>query len=219
MTQTETALFFDTYSAQFDAIYGNRNSVINTVLNRLFRKSMKVRYLKSLQGCEPVKGRTVLDVGCGPGHYAVSLAKREARAVVGLDFAERMIQLGRRHAEVAGVREKCEFIQADFLDHSFHERFDYCILMGFMDYISQPEKVIQKTYALTKERAFFSFPIGGTFLAWQRQLRYRNRCPLFLYRSEDVRTLFAESSFPRFDIEPIHRDFFVTAYAKESEAI
>jgi hypothetical protein len=32
MTQTETAAFFDTYSAQFDAIYGNRNSLINTTL-------------------------------------------------------------------------------------------------------------------------------------------------------------------------------------------
>lgn len=120
MTQTETATFFDTYSAQFDAIYGNRNSVINTVVNRLFRKSMWVRYLKSLQGCQPVKGRTVLDVGCGPGHYAVALAKQGARAVVALDFAERMIQLGRRHAEVAGVRDKCEFIQTDFLLSLIH---------------------------------------------------------------------------------------------------
>jgi preprotein translocase subunit SecB len=61
--------------------------------------------------------------------------------------------------------------------------------------------------------------MGGTFLAWQRQLRYRKRCPLFPYRSEDIRTLFAESGFPRFDIEPIHRDFFVTAYAKENGTV
>jgi hypothetical protein len=67
---------------------------------------------------------------------------------------------------------------------------------------------------LVTDKAFFSFPVGGGLLAWQRSLRYKSKCDLYLYTEADVRKLFDKSAAKRYDIEKISRDFFVTAYMK-----
>ncbi len=38
MASKEVAEFFDSYSDRFNAIYGNKNSLFNGSMNRLFRK-------------------------------------------------------------------------------------------------------------------------------------------------------------------------------------
>jgi SAM-dependent methyltransferase len=211
MAADRTQGFFHRYADDFDAIYSTRNGWLNRVANRFFRQSMKLRFVKSVEGCQPVEGKSVLDVGCGPGHYSITLAQRGAARVVGLDFAEGMIRLASRHAKEAGVGGRCEFVAGDFMAYNPTERFDYVIVMGFMDYMPEPRKVIEKVLSLTSHRAFFSFPAAGGPLAWQRKWRYRSRCDLFLYTQRQLTELF--SSFPKLhtNIEPIARDFFVTA--------
>src|SRR6185436_4971621 len=144
MTSDRTQGFFHQYANDFDAIYSNRGGVVDGVLNRLFRKSMKLRFVKSVEGCNPIQGKTVLDVGCGPGHYSITLAQRGARQVVGLDFADGMLEIATRHAAAAGVGDRCRFMVGDFLTHDPPEPFDYVIVMGFMDYMGDPRKVIRK---------------------------------------------------------------------------
>src|SRR5258708_23960373 len=154
MQENETAKFFDTYSDRFDSIYGNENSLLNKVVNCLWRKSMKLRYLKTLEGCTPIDGKTVLDIGCGPGHFSIALAQRGAKKVFGIDFADGMIDLAKERAKQAGVADHCEFRKADFFDHQLLEQFDYSILMGFMDYMANPASVIERIVKITRCKAF-----------------------------------------------------------------
>jgi hypothetical protein len=100
----------------------------------------------------------------------------------------------------------------DFLRDEFNESFDYVIAMGFMDYVAQPETSIRKMLGLTRVRAFFSFPLDGGLLAWQRKLRYRARCDLYLYTEDQVRKLFAGTTATRVEVTRIDRDLFVTAH-------
>ena len=211
MSGDRTQAFFHQYANDFDAIYSNRSGLINSIVNGLFRKSMKLRYLKSIEACQPIQGTTVLDVGCGPGHYAITLAQRGAAQVLGIDFAEGMLQVAAEHARAAGVGHCCEFRQADFLQFSAAEPFDYVILMGFMDYMPEPSPVIEKALSLARLKALFSFPVAGGPLAWQRKLRYRNRCELYMYTRDQLETMFSSFGGIHATIEPIARDFFVTA--------
>jgi 2-polyprenyl-3-methyl-5-hydroxy-6-metoxy-1,4-benzoquinol methylase len=206
--------FFDSYSHDFNAIYGNENTFLNRVINGLFRKSMRLRYLKSLEGCEPIAGKTVLDVGCGPGHYGIALAVRGAPSVLGIDFAGGMIELAKQNAARAGVRDRCEFVTADFMTYSIPGPFDYSIVMGFMDYASEPWRVVERVLSLTRAKAFFSFPVDGGVLGWQRKLRYKRRCDLVMYRREQIDDLFQDTHLGRFEVEKISRDFFVTAFSE-----
>lgn len=210
MPVDRTQTFFHEYAHDFDAIYGNQNGLVDSVINKLFRKSMKLRYEKSIEGCNPIEGRSVLDIGCGPGHYSIALAQRGAARVEGIDFAEGMLKIATEHAQKVGVGDKCKFKVADFYKYPADEVFDYVIVMGFMDYMPDAEKVVEKVLSLTRRKAFFSFPAAGGVLAWQRKLRYQSRCDLFLYSEDQLKRIAAK--FPDFKakIEPISRDFFVT---------
>jgi ubiquinone/menaquinone biosynthesis C-methylase UbiE len=210
-----TSHFFDDYAADFDSIYGNDNRALEQIVNRLFRRAMLVRYEKTLAGCRPVEGRTVIDIGCGPGHYGIALARAGAASVLGLDFAPGMLKIARERAAAYGVAERCLFALGDFLTYPMSERFDYAIIMGFMDYIRDPRAVIDRVLQIVSRRAFFSFPKAGGFLAWQRRLRYRNRCDLFLYREAEIQSLLSPTG-ASFSIESNGRDFFVTVDAKGS---
>jgi 2-polyprenyl-3-methyl-5-hydroxy-6-metoxy-1,4-benzoquinol methylase len=176
---------------------------------------MMLRYQKTIEGCRPIEGKTVLDVGCGPGHYSIALARSGALSVCGIDFAKAMVGLAGSKARAAGVDDRCSFLQGDFLAHAFTEKFDYVVVMGFMDYVEQPVQVIEKVLSRTKVRAFFSFPAAGGFLAWQRTVRYRSRCPLFMYTEEQLRGLFAKVSARNVEIEKASRDYFVTVHPEQ----
>lgn len=204
-----TRQFFHEYASGFNSIYSNRNTLANRLINRVFRKSMALRYRKTLEGCRPIEGKSVLDVGCGPGHYGIALARAGAAHVVGIDFAEGMIKLARRQAQATGVGARCTFIAQDFYTYQSETPFDYSIVMGVMDYVADPNVLIAKVLSMTQDRAFFSFPVAGGLLAWQRKLRYRARCPLFLYTRTQVEELFESIKGAQAQVEPIVRDFFV----------
>jgi 2-polyprenyl-3-methyl-5-hydroxy-6-metoxy-1,4-benzoquinol methylase len=210
MSLDRTQAFFRQYANDFDAIYGNQNGLINSVINRLFRKSMRLRFEKSIEGCNPIEGKSVLDIGCGPGHYSITLDQRGAVRVVGIDFAEGMLQLATEHAAKVGIGEICKFVVADFYTYPPQELFDYVIVMGFMDYMPDPEKVVAKVLSLTRDKAFFSFPVAGGILGWQRAMRYKKRCDLFLYTEEQLKQIFSHSPEATATIEPASRDYFVT---------
>ncbi len=70
---------------------------------RRFNKEFRFRILGSLAG------KRVLDVGCGDGHNAVTLAKLGA-TVTGIDVSPGAIDLARRCAELSGVSGSTEFL-------------------------------------------------------------------------------------------------------------
>lgn len=220
MPQVNTQEFFDRYAADFDAIYGNSNGAFTSIVNRYLRKSMRLRYEMTIRGCDPIEGCTVLDIGCGPGHYSVALAQRGAKHVLGIDFADSMVEIARERARAAGVADRCEFRVADWTKFPAAQKFDYVLALGFMDYMADPETTVAKIVSLCARRACLSFPMAGGLLGWQRKLRYRyqHRCELFLYSPERLQRILGKFGEVKANIQPISRDFFVTLDAGERAA-
>jgi len=68
----------------------------------------KLRTLLGASFLEEIRGKTVIDFGCGDGAEAVEMASLGAD-VIGLDIRERMLVLGRSRAETAHLSHCCEF--------------------------------------------------------------------------------------------------------------
>lgn len=209
MTDT-VKTFFDSYAAGFDAIYGTRNTLFQRIINKLFRKSMRLRFDKVIKGCEPLDSKTLLDVGCGPGLFSVTMAKGGLKKAVGIDFAEEMISIANTKAKQFDVEDKCQFITIDAMKFNSDEKFDYTIVMGVMDYIENAPGFIQHLKSMTKGKIFLSFPVDDGLMAAQRRFRYRKRCPLYMYTERSLDDLLMSTAEGRYKIEKIARDFFVT---------
>ncbi len=77
-----------------------------------------------------IKGKNVIDFGCGPGLYATRLAQKGA-FVTGIDFSENSINYARTAAEGKGL--SINYIVSDYLDFETEEKFDL-ILMIMCDF-------------------------------------------------------------------------------------
>jgi 2-polyprenyl-3-methyl-5-hydroxy-6-metoxy-1,4-benzoquinol methylase len=205
----ENRSFWDRYASEFDAIYGTKNSWFNSVINKLFRGAMRVRFEKTLDMI-PREKVSVIDIGCGPGHYCFSLAREGHREILGIDFSEPMISIATEHAKELGLDNSLKFEVVDVFNFNPGRKFDYSIMMGFVEYFEHPELVIRKAADITNRKVMISFPAEGGILAFQRKLRYRNRCYLRLYHRRDIEELMQQLKLDSYTIEKIGRDYFVT---------
>ena len=201
--------FWNKYASEFDEIYGTKNSIFNNLINKLFRKCMQLRFEKTIKTI-PEENTSVIDIGCGPGHYCFSLAQKGIKEIVGIDFSENMIRLASSHAKELNLQEALQFKVTNFLEFESEKKFDYSIMMGFIEYFENPQKILQKAISLTKQKILVSFPVAGGILAFQRKIRYKKRCYLRLYGYSEIENLLKQLSISKYSIERIHRDFYVT---------
>ncbi|MFH0979556.1 MAG: class I SAM-dependent methyltransferase [Candidatus Roizmanbacteria bacterium] len=203
----KTAEFFSHYAQGFNNHYNEPN-----LIDKLFRKSMYMRFEKALKVCQPIEGKKILDVGCGTGIYDFELAKRGANFILGVDFADGMIKFAQEKSRQLGLEDKCNFVRADFFSPPLpnEQIFDYAIATGVMDYIENQKEFIDNVLKVTKTTAFFSFPKDGGLLALQRKIRYKLKCPLFLYTNNQVNNLFKDIKGTSVIIEDIGREILVT---------
>lgn len=198
-----TKQYFEVHASQFDSLY-HEGKPVQRMFNRLVRKAIYERYAITFDRSEPVAGRTVLDVGCGPGRYALEYARRGAARVVGVDFSEPMLDIARQLATERGVAGRCEFRRADFTELSLGETFDIVIAIGFFDYQSQPVDVLRRMREHCRGRAIASFPGRSLIRMPLRRARYwLGNCPVLFYREDEVAQIARAAGFHKAEIVPI----------------
>lgn len=76
------------------------------------------------------EGTRIADFGCGPGLYAIRLARRKAQ-VTGIDFSQRSLQYAREEAQREGL--PIRYVYQNYLNYETDDRFDL-ILMIYCDF-------------------------------------------------------------------------------------
>jgi ubiquinone/menaquinone biosynthesis C-methylase UbiE len=155
---------------------------------------MFTRYVYTLQGLGNLEGKTILDVGCGSGRYAVELAKGGAR-VVGVDFSEEMLKMARARAAEAGVEDRTEFVSGDFVEwaRGQEQRFDASFAMGVLDYIDDAPAFIRMMASVSKE-VIASFPSPTPVRMPLRKMRYWMRnCPVHFYWRGEIERMYHDA--------------------------
>ncbi len=85
-----------------------------------------------------VTGKSVLDIGCNAGFYAIEFARRGAARVVGIDSDDRYLAQARLAAEALG-QEQIELRNLDVYDvAALGERFDLVVFMGVLYHLRHP---------------------------------------------------------------------------------
>lgn len=104
-----------------------------------------------------IEGKKVLDVGCGGGILAESMARRGAE-VMGIDMGEAPLQVANLHKLESGVEVEYRRITAEALAEEMPGSFDVVTCMEMLEHVPDPGSVIAACARLVKPggQVFFS---------------------------------------------------------------
>src|ERR1700742_3513270 len=115
-----------------------RVAYILDMVNAHFRKTDKAdgQPESDIASTTPLKGLSMLDIGCGGGLLTEPLARLGAQ-VTGIDASERNITIARAHAEQAQIKATYLPCAAEDL-LAGHQRFDVVLAMEVIEHVSDP---------------------------------------------------------------------------------
>ena len=210
---TKQKAYWDQEVGDFDSIYSHGKSKFDNWIDATFRWDMYARFDYTMHHSEPIAARTFLEVGCGTGRYALEFARRGANRVVGIDIAERMIEVCNTRARREHLEDRCTFLPSDLLQYSLISKFDVVIGIGLFDYIVEPLPVLTKMREVVGDRAIISLPRFWTWRAPVRKVRLALKgCDVFFYTKGRIDTLLKQAGFRRYELEQVGQLYCVTAF-------
>jgi 2-polyprenyl-6-hydroxyphenyl methylase/3-demethylubiquinone-9 3-methyltransferase len=104
-----------------------------------------------------IAGKKVLDVGCGGGILAESMAVAGAQAK-GIDLSEKALKVADLHSLETGVKVEYEYISAENLAQKEAGQYDVVTCMEMLEHVPDPLSIIKSCTALVKPggKVFFS---------------------------------------------------------------
>jgi len=172
-------------------------------LDRRFRSDMFVRFALSFEVIGDLRGKTVLDIGCGSGPYVLEALSRGASHVTAVDPAPGMLALVRQRLARSGLTDKCSLVRGAFPGINL-KAHDHAIVMGVMDYIAEANTFLAALRPLVKVSAVVSFPSRHWLRTPLRAARYYvRRCPVYFYAEREIGALCAAAGFGAITIQKI----------------
>ena len=120
-----------------------------------------------IEGLASLKGKSVLDVGCGGGILADSMARKGA-VVTGIDLASKALKVAQLHAlEAQTPNVYYREISAEALAGEAPAHFDVVTCMEMLEHVPNPASVVQACSALAKPGGWVFFStINRNAKAW-----------------------------------------------------
>lgn len=160
---------YDHFSRETPGGWWDQDGVVSGlhVLNRA-----RVAYFREKLGS--LRGKRVLDVGCGGGILAESLA-HEGAQVVAVDPSEASLAQAREHARPERLSIDYRLGFAETLD--FQEEFDAVFAVDVLEHVRDLEATLSACAAALKPDGFFGFLTHNqtleafNFLIWEQEYR------------------------------------------------
>lgn len=105
----------------------------------------------------PLQGKTVLDIGCGGGILAESMARKGAK-VTGIDLSEKALKVADLHSLETGITVRYELIAAEALAAREPATYDAVTCMEMLEHVPDPAAIVNACATLVKPggHVFFS---------------------------------------------------------------
>lgn len=156
-----------------------RASTVGAITERLERRLV-------LELIGEVRGRSVLDVGCGDGDLAVALSKAGAR-VVGIDSSEAMIEAARQRAAREGVQAGFQVATAQQLPFA-PESFDLVVAVTILCFVEDAAPVFREMARVLRPGGQLVIGELGRWSSWAAMRRLRAWLGSPLWRKGRFRT-------------------------------
>jgi SAM-dependent methyltransferase len=188
--------FFDGFADVFDTFYDGKRTPLMQWIDQHYRRDMFLRYSMTFDFLgKDLRGKTVLDIGCGSGPYVAEALRRGADHVTGVDPAPRMLELTGERARKLNQEDRVTLVEGYFPNPKITEQYDYAIVMGVMDYVEDPAAFMRALGKVYRKGAVLSFPSTHWLRTPIRKVRYNlRRCPLWFYTAPQIEQLAREAA-------------------------
>lgn len=115
---------------------------------------LRLDWIKELTG--GIAGKNIIDVGCGGGILAESMAVAGA-TVTGIDLAEKSLKIAKLHGLESGVQVNYRNISAEDMATELPGQFDIVTCMEMLEHVPDPGSIIQACSTLVKPGGWVFF--------------------------------------------------------------
>ena len=105
----------------------------------------------------PLAGKRVIDIGCGGGILAESMARKGAN-VTGIDLSEKALKVADLHSLESGVNVRYKLIAAETMAEEEAGQYDVVTCMEMLEHVPDPSAIVKACATLVK-------PGGHIFLS------------------------------------------------------
>ena len=105
----------------------------------------------------PLAGKRVIDIGCGGGILAESMARKGAN-VTGIDLSEKALKVADLHSLESGVNVRYKLIAAETMAAEEAGQYDVVTCMEMLEHVPDPAAIVKACATLVK-------PGGHIFLS------------------------------------------------------
>ncbi len=108
-----------------------------------------LRFEYILEHCGPLKGKKVLDVGCGGGILTESLARTGAE-VTGIDMGKAPLTVAKLHLHESALKVDYRQITAEQLAEKEPEQYDVITCLEMLEHVPDPSSIVKACFELLK---------------------------------------------------------------------
>ncbi|ETD66852.1 3-demethylubiquinone-9 3-methyltransferase [Pelistega indica] len=101
-------------------------------------------------------GLRIVDIGCGGGILAESMAKKGAQ-VSGIDLAQKSLTVAKLHGLESGIKVDYQCISAEDFAAQHAGEFDVVTCMEMLEHVPNPASIIHACYQLVKPGGYVIF--------------------------------------------------------------
>jgi len=201
---TTTTVTTSTLLQEIEQYWSRRASSYSDLINTELATDGLERWLPVLRENGIDGGpKRILDVGTGPGFFAIALASL-GHEVVAVDYTEAMLEEARANAEKAGVLDQILFLQMDAQDLTFpDETFDFIVTRNVTWVLEHPDEAYVSWHRVLKQ--------GGTLLnfdaGWYNYLFDEEKYEEFLEDRENVKAAHMTDSYDSYDQSDVCEEF------------
>ena len=115
---------------------------------------LRLGWIQQISGS--LGGKQVVDVGCGGGILAESMAVAGAQ-VTGIDLAEKSLTVARLHSLESGVKVDYQAISAEAFAEQHTGQFDVVTCMEMLEHVPDPAAIVQACSDMVKPGGWVFF--------------------------------------------------------------
>lgn len=126
-------------------------------------------YIFNLINKEEIKGKEILEIGCGTGVLSAKLALYNTR-ITGTDISKTSLQHARNLFKKFNL--KGTFIKDDIINTKLNTKFDIVISLGVLHHTEDPKKAFENVCKLTKKNGIIIIALYSKYYNIVNKIKY-----------------------------------------------